>query len=447
MRHTSLAACNVDRMATGEFSGRTTELRRDHMLSVRGRTTLGVSARVLKVASTSKTTVRKQQEALFEPSIFTVDTKAKARSTFENSRAREERIVADSTVQALERSYQAQGPASDSMPAVETLSAEAAEQEGSVSQQKPDQTVVQVLAALCALFLTSQSEAGADELLHLIYHWASLLGHSALGGFAIGAAASCLAEAITCPLDTIKVRRQLEQGAVGSRQSLGRIAATIVEEDGLNSLWNGVSAGCQRQLLYGGVRLGIYSPIKGLGLALSFAPAPITLLTAGLITGILGTIVANPTDVVKVRMQGGEHTSSLEAYKSILKTEGLGGMMSGLAPNMARGALVTAVEFPTFDAFNQNLLSISPEANHTLVAACAAFLAGIVTTVVVLPVDTVKSRVMSSQSKITLHKMALAMARHGGIQAFYKGFQPAALRLSLFAAVMFGTKELLVGML
>eukprot|EP00854_Cymbomonas_tetramitiformis_P025807 gene25807-31576_t len=236
-------------------------------------------------------------------------------------------------------------------------------------------------------------------------------------------------------------------GAVGSGQNLGSVAATIVNEDGLTSLWNGVSAGCQRQLVYGGVRLGIYAPIKELGLALSFAPAPIVLLSAGLLTGILGTIVANPTDVAKVRMQGGEHTSSLEAYRSILKTEGLGGMMSGLAPNMARGALVTAVEFPAFDAFNEILLSFTPGANHTMVAAYAAFLAGLVTTVVVLPVDTVKSRIMSSQSKIEVHKMAFAMAREGGIQAFYKGFQPAALRLSLFAAVMFGTKELLAGML
>jgi solute carrier family 25 (mitochondrial uncoupling protein), member 8/9 len=63
-----------------------------------------------------------------------------------------------------------------------------------------------------------------------------------------------------------------------------------------------VSAGLHRQVLYGGLRIGLYDPIKRLITGDSPAnPSLLTKIVAGMTTGALAICVASPTDLVKVR--------------------------------------------------------------------------------------------------------------------------------------------------
>ena len=72
----------------------------------------------------------------------------------------------------------------------------------------------------------------------------------------------------TIPLDTAKVRLQLQKKAVGGdaaalpkyRGLLGTVG-TIAKEEGLAALWKGVIPGLHRQCLYGGLRIGMYEPV------------------------------------------------------------------------------------------------------------------------------------------------------------------------------------------
>lgn len=59
-------------------------------------------------------------------------------------------------------------------------------------------------------------------------------------------------------------------------------------------------------------------------------------VSAGLTTGALAVLIAQPTDVVKIRMQVGNngrssarYTSTLQAYKSIASGEGAKGLWKG----------------------------------------------------------------------------------------------------------------------
>ena len=70
----------------------------------------------------------------------------------------------------------------------------------------------------------------------------------------------------TIPLDTAKVRLQLQKKAVGDavpkyRGMLGTVA-TIGREEGLAALWKGIVPGLHRQCLFGGLRLGLYEPVS-----------------------------------------------------------------------------------------------------------------------------------------------------------------------------------------
>ncbi|WJX25257.1 hypothetical protein P8452_14316 [Trifolium repens] len=73
----------------------------------------------------------------------------------------------------------------------------------------------------------------------------------------------------TIPLDTAKVRLQLQKQVVAGDVSslpkyngmLGTVG-TIAREEGLSALWKGIVLGLHRQCLYGGLRIGLYEPVK-----------------------------------------------------------------------------------------------------------------------------------------------------------------------------------------
>jgi solute carrier family 25 uncoupling protein 8/9 len=71
-------------------------------------------------------------------------------------------------------------------------------------------------------------------------------------------------------------------------------------------LYNGLAAGLQRQVLFAGLRIGLYVPVRNMiagELKPGENPTLATKIAAGLTTGAIGISIANPTDVVKVRMQ------------------------------------------------------------------------------------------------------------------------------------------------
>ena len=81
---------------------------------------------------------------------------------------------------------------------------------------------------------------------------------------------------------------------------------TIAAEEGPFALYNGLSAGLQRQIVFAGLRIGLYIPVRNLiagELKPGENPTLRVKILAGLCTGAIGISIANPTDVVKVRLQ------------------------------------------------------------------------------------------------------------------------------------------------
>lgn len=92
-----------------------------------------------------------------------------------------------------------------------------------------------------------------------------------------------LDQVCTIPLDTAKVRLQLQKSALAGdvtlpkyRGLLGTVG-TIAREEGLRSLWKGVVPGLHRQCLFGGLRIGMYEPV---GYKICFFHAPENVLNS-----------------------------------------------------------------------------------------------------------------------------------------------------------------------
>lgn len=275
--------------------------------------------------------------------------------------------------------------------------------------------------------------------------------------FGCSAVATCWAEFCTLPIDTAKVRLQI-QGAPAPGETLkyrgmfGTLS-TIAKEEGIAACWAGLTPGLHRQCLFGGLRIGLYEPVKKLYVGEKHVgDVPLHLkIAAGLTTGALGITIASPTDLVKVRMQAEgklpdgvprRYPSALSAYRIIARDEGVAALWTGLAPNIARNAIVNATELATYDTIKQALMEAGLPDNigtHILSGLGAGFAAVCIGS----PVDVVKSRMMGAKpgQYSNIIDCFIKTASRDGVSAFYKGFVPNFGRLGSWNVVMFLTLE------
>ncbi|CAH2225759.1 mitochondrial uncoupling 3 [Pelobates cultripes] len=270
--------------------------------------------------------------------------------------------------------------------------------------------------------------------------------------------AACIADLFTFPLDTAKVRLQIQGESlpesnvkiVQYKGVYGTIT-TMVKTEGAASLYNGLVAGLQRQMSFASVRIGLYDSVKQFYCRQSDNSGVMCRLLAGSTTGALAVTFAQPTDVVKVRFQAHikiedgnkRYNGTVDAYKTIAKEEGLKGLWKGTFPNITRNAIVNCAELVTYDLIKEAILKQSLMTDNLPCHFVAAIGAGFCATVVASPVDVVKTRYMNStpgQYKNALNCAFTMMVKEGST-AFYKGFVPAFLRLGSWNIVMFVSYE------
>ncbi|KAK9909586.1 hypothetical protein WJX75_004503 [Coccomyxa subellipsoidea] len=270
---------------------------------------------------------------------------------------------------------------------------------------------------------------------------------------AASAIAACVAETLTLPLDTAKVRLQLQTKSTGPPLYKGLLGTvgTIAKQEGAGALWKGLEAGLHRQCLFGGLRIGMYEPVKRLYMGSTpDAVAPFhTKVAAGLTTGALGILIASPTDLVKVRMQseagGGpkRYPNARAAYGIIAREEGLLGLWKGVTPNIGRNAIINAAELASYDTIKSALISTGYFEDTVPCHLASGLGAGFFAVCFGSPVDVVKSRLMGDKTGqySGLVDCFVKSFRSGGLATFYNGFLPNFARLGSWNCAMFLTVE------
>jgi len=259
--------------------------------------------------------------------------------------------------------------------------------------------------------------------------------------------AACLADLVTFPLDTLKVRLQVqgEVSAVGRGVAPGLISTvvSVTRNEGVRALYSGIVPGLQRQMAFSAIRIGAYDTVKqsymettGVGEGDGIKMMGVRIL-AGVTTGTLAILAAQPTDVVKVRMQAAgknycRYRGVMHAYSTIARREGfINGLYKGTCPNIARNCIVNIGETVVYDSVKNGLISNGLMVDGVKCHLSSAVVAGVTATLVASPVDVVKTRYMNSakgQYRGALH-CARQTAVKEGFSAFYKGFQVSCMRL------------------
>jgi len=271
---------------------------------------------------------------------------------------------------------------------------------------------------------------------------------------AAGCAAS-VAEVVSLPMDTTKVRLQIQgESCAGTSphqlkyHGMTSTITTIIKEEGIASLFRGLVPGIHRQICFCGIRIGLYDNVRKLyGDTSEGKPKVIVKVLASCTTATTAVLLFQPTEVVKIRMQAAGakqvYNGAAEAYATIGRTEGIKGLWRGYQTNIFRLSVVNCTEIVVYDVIKSYVLYKQLMEDTIYLHMTSAVGAGVVSCLVTSPCDVVKTRYINSVRgtyRSPIH-CAMDVVKCNGPAAFYKGIVPSMLRFSSWAVVFFLSYE------
>lgn len=248
---------------------------------------------------------------------------------------------------------------------------------------------------------SSATSSTSERIQRLILEWLS------------GAIANGFASGLLNPMDVCKTRMQAE--LVSRQSSNGLIATlrTLYRESGVTGLWKpGLNASLAREFLYSGPRAGFYVPLRDFFEKAFYGHSngdhPSTKILAALTTGrsriifyyllsfsgTIGSCVANPVDVAKIRLMVNPslYPTVSNAVVSIYRHEGWLGLYRGLVPSTLRGASIAVGELATYDHSKTVVKEYFPVSEGIFLHSICSLITGLVATTVAAPFDLLKTR-------------------------------------------------------
>lgn len=239
---------------------------------------------------------------------------------------------------------------------------------------------------------------------------------------ALAGGTSLLAVNVTHPLDLCKTR--LQTGNFNLR--------TLIEQEGIGSLWKGIMSAYLREATYTSIKLGGYGPLKrvfgcdGTNKDLFFSK-----FMAGSLSGALGTIVGNPFDVLKTK--GMTNTQKeipmSELVKKLYSQQGLMGFYRGFSANIMRASVLNGTKMSCYDQIKGWILTRTNWTRKDLrCQAVSAFGSGFFMSLTTAPFDRIRTTLMNqplNQKKYTgAVDTFFHIVKTEGVLGFYRGFIP-----------------------
>ncbi|KAL5504641.1 SFC1 [Sanghuangporus vaninii] len=170
---------------------------------------------------------------------------------------------------------------------------------------------------------------------------------------------------VVCPMEVVKIRLQAQSHSLADPMEVpryrnaGHAVYTIVREEGIRTLYRGVSLTALRQATNQGANFTAYQELKKLAHSyqpeLAELPSYQTMLI-GLISGAMGPFSNAPIDTIKTRLQKTSYPPGTSAWTKIygiaqemFRQEGARAFYKGITPRVLRVAPGQAVVFPVYE--------------------------------------------------------------------------------------------------
>ncbi|KAL9233063.1 hypothetical protein vseg_008103 [Gypsophila vaccaria] len=183
---------------------------------------------------------------------------------------------------------------------------------------------------------------------------------------------------------------------------------------------------------------------------------------AGMLSNLVSCVYYVPLDVVcqRLMVQGLPETipcnGPFDVIRKVIRAEGIRGIYRGFGLTALTQSPASALWWGTYAATQQMIWRSlgyvddqkkPSNAEMVTVQASAGMVAGSVSSVITMPLDTVKTRfqVMDNygDGNPSVTKTARTLLKEDGFRGFYRGFGPRSLNMSLYGTTMIVTYELI----
>ncbi len=241
---------------------------------------------------------------------------------------------------------------------------------------------------------------------------------------------SGLAELVTVPIDTVKVHLQanISQSIPSKTNPILRSVKEIYRYDGIKGFYRSSVASVGRQMLSGGVRMGLFDWINLYWKKDTYTTSQkiISNMGQGAICGVVSSSISMPFDLVKTRVQAVQGTSQnmgvTGMIKYVWKQHGLVGFYHGYRQTMERSVSISMIQMPVYFTIQEFLKSQDKlNLDLNLRSTLSTIGATLATTALVYPIDMVKTQIQySGTNRGTLGTMKYLIQTHG-IRSLYRG--------------------------
>lgn len=286
-----------------------------------------------------------------------------------------------------------------------------------------------------------------------------------------GAFSGCVTRAITQPLDTSKIRLQLQVEPVASvagARYTGTLQTifSIFRDEGVPGLWKGHIPAQWLSVFYGLGQFAAYDQLNRAGRHIKVLNdhSDTRHFLCGGIAGAVGNTVSTPFDVIRTRIIAQDHgrgyTSIREGFRLILLNEGIRGLFRGLGPSVMQVAPLTAIQFWSYNVVIEYAMDYTKTDHPTPhLILFAGAIGGIVSKTAVYPLDLCKKRLQIQkfqQARTTYGEhfvckglfdcLGRTVAREG-YRGLFKGLWPSVIKSGIATGLHFFMYEELLSVL
>ncbi|WLF78169.1 mitochondrial thiamine pyrophosphate transporter [Lodderomyces elongisporus] len=273
-----------------------------------------------------------------------------------------------------------------------------------------------------------------------------------------GSVSGGVARAITAPLDTIKIRLQLQTKSHKhphtQKVSALNVVKDLLKNEGVIALWKGNVPAEILYVMYGAVQFTTYSALskslsqmeKDYSIVM---PSSVHSLLAGVGAGIASTLTTYPFDLLRTRLVANKKKNLLSmtgTFRKILHAEGISGLFAGIRPAMISVASTTGLMFWSYELARE----FSSEYKHVpFIEGICGFVAGATSKGITFPLDTLRKRcqiyseVYGTKYKSSLRIFMNIVSREG-VLGLYRGYGVSILKTAPTSAISLWTYEYVI---
>jgi hypothetical protein len=170
----------------------------------------------------------------------------------------------------------------------------------------------------------------------------------------------------------------------------------VNKEEGLRrGIYKGIEGAWMRESVYSTLRLGLYEPIKR-QMGVTKDSNMMWKFLAGSASGLIGSTIANPFDLIKIRMQASKEPHPVGYFiRDIYSHGGISGFWRGVLPTCIRAMLMNGTKLAVYDSIKHGIIDNGYMKDGIQCQFAASVVAGFFQTVVTAPMDNIKTRIMN----------------------------------------------------